>query len=261
MRSAGSTAALGLAVLIMGCGASAGGSAEPASPEPSSSPSESVLERAARADSVREHYTQADVDFMTDMIHHHAQALVMARMAPTHGASDQIQTLAARIINSQKGEIARMQQWLRSRGETLPEVPALEAGDTDPAADAGQDADGDHEEHHAGGDHAAMHDSPEHAAMRAAHHPDMMAGMLSPEQLARLDAARGEEWDRLFLTYMIQHHKGALVMVEELFDSYGAAQGDEIFQLASDIGADQATEIARMQRMLQELIFGAPSGS
>ena len=184
------------------------------------------MQRAARADSVREHYTQADVDFMTDMIHHHAQAVVMSRLAPTHGASDQIQTLAARILNSQKDEINRMQRWLRDRGEAVPEVLAAAPGG------------------HGG-----------------AHHAEGMAGMLTPEQMARLEAARGPEWDRLFLTYMIQHHRGALVMVEELFDSYGAAQGDEIFQLASDIGADQATEIDRMQRMLQELIFGAPAGS
>lgn len=205
--------ALALAAAVAACG-SAG---EPA-PAPSS-PSPEVMERAARADSVRRNYTEADVAFMRDMIHHHAQALVMSRMAPTHGASEELRTLAARIINGQRDEIALMQQWLRDRGEPVPHVD--ESGHTD---------------------------MPHHAMAS-------MAGMLSPEQMARLDAARGAEWDRLFLIYMIQHHQGALVMVDDLFDTYGAGQGDEVFAIASGIGADQATEIDRMQRMLEERLF------
>jgi uncharacterized protein (DUF305 family) len=179
-----------------------------------SSPSPEMMAGAARADSVRRHYTEADVAFMRDMIHHHAQALVMARMAPTHGASEELQTLAARIINGQKDEIALMQRWLQDRGEPVPHVD--ESGHTDMP--------------------------PEHMAS--------MAGMLSPQQMARLEAARGLEWDRYFLMYMIQHHQGALVMVDELFSSHGAGQGDRVFAIASGIGADQATEIDRMQRML-----------
>jgi uncharacterized protein (DUF305 family) len=188
------------------------------------SPSATPLDGAARADSVRRHYNQADVDFMTGMIVHHAQALVMARMAPTHEASAALRTLAARIINGQNDEIALMQRWLRERGEPAPEVD--EAGRVT-------------------GPGSAMHG--EHATM---------AGMLTPTQMQRLDAARGPEWDRLFLTYMIQHHQGALVMVDELFDTHGAGQGDETFRIASGIGADQATEIDRMQRMLEDRIFG-----
>ncbi|NIP81947.1 MAG: DUF305 domain-containing protein [Gemmatimonadetes bacterium] len=190
--------------------------AETASPTP-------ALERAARADSVRRHYTRADVDFMTGMIVHHAQALVMAGMAPSHGASEPLRTLAARIINGQNDEIALMQRWLRDRGEPVPEVD--EAG---------------------------------RVSGHAGHAPGTMAGMLTPEQMRRLDAARGGEWDRLFLTYMIQHHQGALVMVDELFATHGAGQGDETFRIASGIGADQATEIDRMQRMLEERIFDEP---
>lgn len=180
----------------------------------SSSPSPEMMAGAARADSLRRHYTEADVAFMRDMIHHHAQALVMARMAPTHGAGEELRTLAARIINGQKDEIALMQQWLRDRGEPVPHVD--ESGHTDM--------------------------SPEHMAS--------MAGMLSPQQMARLDAARGLDWDRYFLIYMIQHHQGALVMVDELFSTPGAGQADRVFAIASGIGADQATEIDRMQRML-----------
>ena len=81
------------------------------------------------------------------------------------------------------------------------------------------------------------------------------------EQLAELDAARGPDFDRLFLTYMIQHHQGALTMVHDLFDTYGAAQGDAIFKIASDIGADQTSEIDRMQTMLRAMVFGTPGSS
>lgn len=206
----------------------------PTTPPASPAPSAADLERAARADSVRRYYNQADVAFMTGMVHHHAQALVMARMAPTHGASPEVETLAARIINSQKDEIALMQRWLRDRGEPVPEVD--DEGRVHPAAGAG------HTGHHpAAAGHA------------------IMAGMLTPDQMRRLDAARGDEWERFFLTYMIQHHQGAVDMVRELFATHGAGQGDEIFKIASDIGADQAAEIDRMQRMLQERVFG-PGG-
>lgn len=205
-----------VAGLIVGCGPAR----SPAAAPPSAGAE--VRERAARADSVRQHYTQADVDFMTGMIHHHAQALVMSRMAPTHGASASIRILAERIINGQNDEIRLMQTWLRDRGLPVPEV--------------GDDMEG---------------------SMHVVHHGANMAGMLTPEQMARLDAARGPEWDRLFLTFMIQHHQGALVMVDQLFSTHGAGQGDAIFKIASDIGADQATEIDRMQRMLRDLVFGS----
>ena len=169
----------------------------------------------ARADSALQNVHQADVQFMTGMIHHHAQALVMSGMAPTHGASDEIRVLTARIINAQKDEIWVMQRWLEQRDLPVPEVD-----------DSG---------HVMGGHH--MH----------------MAGMLTPDQLDELAAARGREYDRLFLKYMIQHHIGAVDMVDELFAADGAAQDDFVFKLASDIQADQTSEVARMQRMLDEL--------
>jgi uncharacterized protein (DUF305 family) len=74
-----------------------------------------------------------------------------------------------------------------------------------------------------------------------------------------LQAARGAEFDRLFLTLMIQHHRGAVAMVEELFSNVGAGQDERVFKFASDVNVDQATEIARMQRMLADLLFGSPS--
>lgn len=171
----------------------------------------------ARADSALLNVHEADVSFMAGMIGHHAQALVMSGLAPDNGAGPQVQTLAARIINAQKDEIAVMQTWLRDRGRPVPEV--------------GSDG---HMADHSGHD---MH----------------MPGMLSPEQLEELRAARGQEFDRLFLTYMIQHHNGAVTMVHELFATDGAAQDDLTFKLASDIQVDQITEVARMQSMLDAM--------
>jgi uncharacterized protein (DUF305 family) len=175
----------------------------------------------ARADSARVPYTATDVRFMTDMIGHHAQAIRMARMAPTHGAGPSVRTLAARIINAQLDEIFNMQQWLADREKPWPHV----------------DAQGN------------VHGTAGHEA----HHASMMAGMLTEEQLRQLDAARGAEFDRLFLTFMIQHHRGAVAMVRELLSSAGAAHNDTVFRLAGDINVDQTTEIARMEGMLAEL--------
>ena len=173
----------------------------------------------ARMDSARMRFTEADVHFMTGMIGHHAQALVMAGLAPTHGASPAVQTLCARIINAQKDEIATMQHWLRDRGQPVPEVNIT--GTT------------------------LMVHGPDYAMH--------MPGMLTPEQIQELDDARGRDFERLFLTYMIQHHQGAVTMVHSLFGTNGAAQDDTVFKLASDIQVDQITEIARMELMLEAL--------
>lgn len=170
-------------------------------------------------------WTEADVRFMSSMIGHHAQAIEMSRLAPTHGASPAVQRLAERIINAQQDEIASMQLWLRDRGQPVPE-----ATDT----------------HHHGGDHGT------------ADHGTTMPGMLTPEQMAQLDAARGPAFDRLFLTLMIQHHRGATAMVRQLFGSYGAAQDETVFKFASDVNVDQTTEIERMRTMLIDLTFGSP---
>lgn len=210
---------LGIGLAVIGawaCGTTSGTSG-PATP----SPDATAMERAVRADSVRTSYTTADVDFMRGMIHHHAQALVMGRMAPDNGASPGVSRLAARIINGQRDEIETMQRWLRDRGE---EVPRPEA---------------------TGG--PGIHDM------------GHMPGMLSDEELANLEAARGEEFDRLFLIYMIDHHQGAITMVDELLANEGAARDQTVFRLASDIAADQAAEIDRMQSMLRDRLFGAES--
>ena len=181
----------------------------------------------AREDSARRPYTAADVHFMTGMIGHHAQAILMAGWAPTHGASPSVRVLCERIINAQRDEIATMQQWLRDRQQPVPDATPMAM----PMS---------------GHDHAGM----EHE------HAMLMPGMLTEEQLKQLDAARGKEFDRLFLTFMIQHHKGAVQMVKQLFDSYGAAQDDLVFKFASDVNVDQTTEIARMERMLVAINLG-----
>jgi uncharacterized protein (DUF305 family) len=168
------------------------------------------------------------------MIHHHAQAVVMSAWAPTHDASPEILTLAERIDVSQRDEIAAAQRWLAAHRQPVPQVD--EAGRVSPSPAGADSSDA------GGGAHA--------------HHAMPMPGMLTPDQLARLDAARGPEFDRLFLTLMIPHHEGAITMVEELFRSPGAAQDEAVFRFASDVQADQAAEIDRMKGMLAALPAG-----
>ncbi|MDB4886461.1 MAG: hypothetical protein JWN79_1899 [Gemmatimonadetes bacterium] len=164
-------------------------------------------------------HTAADTRFMQGMIGHHAQAMVMAAMAPSHGASPQVALFARKIFQSQRDEIELMQTWLRDHGERAPDA-------SDP---------------HAGMD------------MSMPGHMMLMPGMLTPEQLAQLDAARGVAFDRLFLTFMIQHHRGALTMVAELFAAPGSGQEPELFGYATGVDADQRAEIERMERMLAAL--------
>ena len=158
----------------------------------------------------------ADVRFMSGMIPHHAQAVLFAGWAESHGASPAIQRFAERIVVAQQDEIVLMQTWLADRGLPVPE------------------ADATHMVTRVDGVERRM----------------LMPGMLDADQLAALDRARGEAFDRLFLTYMIMHHEGAITMVDELFTSYGAAQDEVVFRFASDVYADQTTEIDFMERML-----------
>ncbi len=207
-----------VAVLVAAACASSGSTS--ASPAPAPADTRTAELEAiyrARLDSARTRFSPADVHFFTGMIGHHAQALVMAALVPTHGASSRSRTLGARITNAQQDEIALMQRWLRDRNQPVPTY----------------EIDGITLTIH-GADHA-MH----------------MPGMLTQAQLEQLDQARGREFDRLFLTYMIQHHQGAVTMVDDLFATDGAAQGDMVFKLASDIQVDQRTEIARMKQMLE----------
>ncbi len=195
-----------------------------------SSPAPSPAE-VARRDGGIPPYAAADVQFMQGMIGHHAQAIRMTGWAPSHGARADIQRLAERIVVAQQDEIAFMQRWLRDRNQTVP----------DPASP------------HAGHDMHAMHADSGHAGMEGSMGTMRMPGMLTDAELAQLDAARGPEFDRLFLTYMIRHHEGAVSMVERLFGSNGAAQDDDVFKFASDVSVDQTTEVARMRSMLEAM--------
>lgn len=187
--------------------------------EPGQAMGPEAAEARARADSLRLPYTKADIDFMSGMISHHAQAIRMARWAPTHGASQALVRMAERIVVGQSDEIVFMQAWLADRRQPVPEA--------DPA-----------------GMKMKMGDM---------EHIMLMPGMLTEAQMKQLDAARGSEFDRLFLTFMIQHHQGAIDMVRQLFSTQGAAQDESVFKFANDVEVDQGEEIQRMRLMLLEL--------
>ena len=161
-------------------------------------------------------YSDADVEFMSGMIPHHAQAVVMAGWAPSHGARPDVAVLCERIVVGQRDEIATMQTWLRDRSEEVPDATSMR----------------------------------HKMKMDGVTHEMLMPGMLSDEEMAELDRARGPEFDRLFLVGMIKHHQGAIDMVDVLFKAFGAAQDELVFKFASDVYADQSTEINRMTEML-----------
>ncbi len=193
----------------------------------------------ARADSIRYPYTVADIEFMNGMIHHHAQAVTISRWASSHGADAEIQRLAARIINAQRDEITLMQSWLSDRNQTPPHVDST--GAIHPAA-GGHDMAG----HGGHGGHSGHGDA-------------SMPGMLTEAELNQLNTARSKDFDRLFLTFMIQHHRGAVIMVKKLFESHGAGQDETIFKFANDVEVDQSTEIRRMISMMIERGFMPPA--
>jgi len=163
----------------------------------------------------RQPHSPADTRFMTAMIPHHAQAVLFAGWAESHRASRAVRVFGERMVVAQSDEIVTMRSWLSERGEPVP---------------SGEFA--------------------RHAARTGAEPASMMPGMLTEQQLAELDGTRGAEFDRLFLTYMIPHHEGALSMVDDLFESFGGAQNNFVFKLASDIYADQETEIEHMHVLL-----------
>ena len=168
-------------------------------------------------------YSDADIDFMTGMIPHHAQAVIMAGWATSHGARSDIGILCERIVVGQADEILSMQTWLGDRGLPVPDAKSTRMK----------------------------------MKMNGVEHDMLMPGMLTDEEMAALDKARGPEFDRLFLIGMIKHHQGAIDMVNDLFKAYGAAQDDTIYKFASDVFADQSIEIGVMQKML-ESVGGQP---
>jgi uncharacterized protein (DUF305 family) len=154
-------------------------------------------------------YTRADVEFMQGMIAHHAQAIVMSRMAESHGANPQVLKLSNKIDQSQVPEIRIMQSWLTRNNQFAPDTSSW--------------------------------------------HHMTMAGMLTAAQLNELDAAKGVDFDRAYLRLMIQHHAGALKMVDDLFNSSLAGQEVDVNVFANDVVTAQTVEIGIMQRLLTQL--------
>ncbi len=172
---------------------------------------------------VRPH-TAADTTFMQGMIHHHAQAVEMVGLLEKNTDTPAMKLLGQRISISQTDEMKMMKNWLTERHEVVPE---------------------EHPDHH--------------MTMPMAGMPGMsmpmetMPGMLSEAQMAALAKAKGKAFDKLFLEGMIQHHGGALVMVQDLFAAPGAGQDSVVFDFASHVDADQRMEITRMRKMLEEM--------
>jgi uncharacterized protein (DUF305 family) len=159
----------------------------------------------------------ADVAFMQGMIMHHSQAVEMTALIDSHTQNKDVRSLGAKISRSQSDEIRFMQRWLAARGQPVS---------------------------------MAMPGMPD---MDMAGNPlEPMPGMLTPEQMEALEKAKGADFDHLFLTGMIQHHKGALAMVKDLFDTAGAGQDADLFDFATDADNTQRAEIKIMQNLLEE---------
>ncbi|MGV3580220.1 MAG: DUF305 domain-containing protein [Brevundimonas sp.] len=180
-------------------------------------------------------FTEADVGFMQHMIVHHGQAVEMVELLETRGADRRVKLLGRRIALSQEAEIAIMRGWLEERGRPL-EMQAMDHAAMGHGGHAGMD-------HSAHGGHAMPDpdDTP------------VMAGMLTPRQMRTLAAAEGPAFDLLFLSGMIQHHQGAIDMVEALMDTPNAAQDTLLSDFATAVVADQQAEILRMQSLSAEL--------
>ena len=151
---------------------------------------------------------------MQGMIMHHGQAVEMTALIETHTQNKELRLLGARISHSQSEEIRFMKRWLEARGEPT-EMPM-----------------------------------PNMPGMDMSKQPMLMPGMLTPKQMEALKKAKGAQFDQLFLTGMIQHHNGALIMVKDLFDTAGSGQDAELFNFATDVDSGQRAEIRIMQTML-----------
>ena len=165
----------------------------------------------------------ADVQFMQGMIMHHAQAVEMTALVASHSENKDLRSLGARISSSQSDEIRFMTRWLEARGQPTSMATS----------------------HGSPGSHG-----PETHGANMPSHNMLMPGMLTAKQMEALRKAKGKAFDHLFLSGMIQHHNGALVMVKELFDTAGAGQDAEVFNFATDVDSGQRAEIRVMQKML-----------
>ena len=199
-----------VATTLSACAGATGQATAGAPPAPAGAPVGAAPAAARRI------ANPADVNFVAGMIPHHAQAVKIAGWALTHGARDDIKRFAERIVVAQRDEIELMQNWLREKGEPVPPADATH--------------------------HRMTHGGTQHDML--------MPGMLTDEELKRLDAARGTEFDRLYLQAMIKHHEGAIQMVDELEAAHGSRQDEFVFRLSQDVYADQTTEIEFMKKLL-----------
>ena len=166
---------------------------------------------------------------MQGMIMHHAQAVEMTALIESHTENKDLRSLGSRISHSQSDEIKFMKRWLTARGEPILQQLKI----TDKSMHSSMDMSGDMSGHMSG-------------------HSMLMPGMLTTKQMDDLKNAKGEDFDRLFLRGMIQHHAGALVMVKDLFDTAGAGQDAELFNFATDVDSGQRAEIKIMETMLEK---------
>src|SRR5207253_6127481 len=167
-----------------------------------------------------------DVQFMQGMIMHHAQAVEMTALIESHTENRDLRLLGARISHSQSEEIKFMKRWLDTKGEPT-SLPMQKMRGMDMSM-------------------------PGMSGMDMSNQPMLMPGMLTPKQMEALKKAKGAEFDQLFLTGMIQHHNGALIMVKDLFDTAGAGQDAELFNFATDVDTGQRAEIRIMQGLLEK---------
>jgi uncharacterized protein (DUF305 family) len=207
-------------LLSLGCLSSAALHGQAASPAPivqPGAPGAASKTLPASTRPVAPQPTQADIDFMQGMIMHHSQAVEMTALIPSHTKNPEVRALGARISRSQSDEMNFMKRWLIARNlpvsMAMPGMPDMD-----------------------------MHGNP----------MKVMPGMLTPAQMAALRHATGAQFDHLFLSGMIQHHNGALIMVKALFETPGAGQDADIFDFATDADNTQRAEIRIMQSMLEE---------
>lgn len=192
------------------------------------------LQASDASDLVGVPFTAADIRFMRDMIPHHQQALDMAALVADRTGQNTMVELAERIATSQRDEIAFMESWLVTRGQPKPDRSWRS-----------------HVSHEGHGQH---HDNPHHAHKNM---PDgsehMMEGMATLAEMNQLEQASGQVFDALFLRLMINHHQGALTMVEDLLDQPGSARDSQFFEFVTDLENDQEAEIERMYAMANDL--------
>ena len=208
-----------LAAVVLGCLFPLSGFAQQAEPKPPvvvqpGAPGEPTKSLPSSTRATLPPHSPADVQFMQHMIIHHAQAVEMTALIDSHTQNNELRALGSRISRSQSDEIDFMKRWLTAREEPV-SAPMQH-----------------------------MH------GMDMSSHEMLMPGMLTAKQMDALKKAKGPEFDHLFLTGMIQHHNGALLMVKDLFDTAGSGQDAEVFNFVTDVDSGQRAEIKIMQNML-----------